>query len=140
MQKNELMIGNLVNYQNITYSVYEITKECAILQDVSANKVVLFDELSPVPLTEHWFLEFGFAFKKTEKSNSYSKDSFRANFITDGRFKGKMYLIYANCFQWEKCEVNMYVHKLQNLYFALTNEDILDGKEIHTKSTASINS
>ena len=128
MQKNELMIGNLVNYQNLTYSVYGITGECVILQDALTNKVVPFNELSPVSLTEHWFLEFGFAFKKTEKSNSYSKDSFRANFVTDGRFKGKMFLIYANAMNWADCDVNLYVHKLQNLYFSLTGEDITNGK------------
>ena len=124
MDQNELMLGNLVEYKGVAYSVCGITNECAILQDAITNKSVPFNELMPVGLTEDYFLKFGFEFKKTEKSNSYSKSNFRANFVTDGRFKGKMFLVYVNRINWEKCDVCLYVHKFQNLYMALIGESL----------------
>jgi len=94
--KNQLRIGNYMDWGQFGI--------------VKANKTMLyrykgFEDAKPISLSEYWLLKFGF--KKS------------------GRFfvKGKVKITYRNCWRFEygglivKTE---YVHKLQNLYFVLT--------------------
>ena len=78
----------------------------------------------PIPLTEEWLVKFGFKIEgKTWGNTNYSKD-FSGIWLQD---RGELY----------KCTISngnkhieiRYVHQLQNLYFALTGEELNQNKE-----------
>lgn len=122
MNANELRIGSLV-YFNGTHK--EIGLISGITTDIFTEPKVLLNDridipyqlssLKPIPLTEEWLLNFGF-----EKDGSLSYRYFL-------REKSIKYDIDDNCIcisdSWEWSKIK-YVHQLQNLYFALTNEEL----------------
>ena len=103
MKASELRIGNWVyspshkqNYKVIVLS-YDI--------DVNAT---------PIPLTEEWLLRMGFEFKRQKVG-------------TNGIFsKGELNLTlsYGGIVYRKLNRPVLYVHQLQNLYFALTNQEL----------------
>ena len=72
----------------------------------------------PIPLTEEWLLKFGFEFyegKRTIFNDSYERNNVRLNYREDKKI-----------FYWEDRHYMelKYVHQLQNLYFALTGNEL----------------
>lgn len=119
MKANELRIGNWVTatccyddkpIRNIEYSQIDCGFE---------------DFLEPIPLTGEWLLKFGF-----EKAYKDRVFKFNDNFGVD--FGISIFFI-----QHYKNEVHnsfirteiYYVHQLQNLYFALTGEELVIDEE-----------
>ena len=104
MKPNELRIGNYVND-----SIGLIT--------IGLNGNIKFaDAYHPIPLTEEWLLKFGFVGNyKTYYSN--------INLICELHFDE-----FNNQFDCVLDRYSIttiqYVHELQNLYFALTNEEL----------------
>ncbi|MGL4362007.1 MAG: hypothetical protein ACRCSG_01770 [Cellulosilyticaceae bacterium] len=84
-------------------------------------------DLSPIPLTEKWLLEFGF--NKDYKSGYIGKDFYNQDFVLAEPFvMGEWQKGYAFEFTsggWSKFKEFNYVHELQNFYFAMTGEDLL---------------
>ena len=109
MKATELMIGNWVEQPNTgTEQVVSILNELQII--TTSGHIDKY--CKPIPLTEEWLIKFGF-------DNSLVKDIFLAlgyNVIYD---EGKYYFRYYGL----TVEVK-HVHQLQNLYFALTNEEL----------------
>jgi len=120
MKASELRIGNLIKGKSPEKKVYE--------EPVELNEYyfLLFlnnmMDVEPIPLTEEWLLKFGFV------SNPY-KDRYeliaKINIIIEcDKTKG---LVDLYCEQFPHIK---YVHSLQNLYFALTGEELtLKNKE-----------
>lgn len=117
MKAQELRIGNLVIEKGKIKPMYSISNHNA--KDYSTIK--------PIPLTEEWLLRFGFVkeveYKKKinfsrfhlfqiNASNSYNdnENEFKVNF-----YQSKQCV--------ELCRIK-HVHQLQNLYFALTGEEL----------------
>lgn len=74
--------------------------------------------LLPIPLTEDWLLKFGFEEKPKYSHPKYWKGNYFCNL--NGEF-------YTNneSYEGETLSTNIkYVHQLQNLYFALTGEEL----------------
>lgn len=70
------------------------------------------DTLRPIPLTAEWIEKFGF--DKLPNQNKYDMDKFWACKLRNG-----------NEWHFEDLEcIVKYVHQLQNLYFALTGEEL----------------
>jgi len=67
--------------------------------------------VEPIPLTEEWLVKFGF------------KRSSTPNQLTLGRFSYELSYsdLYYGLSRMGKCK---YLHQLQNLYFALTQEEL----------------
>ncbi len=110
MKATELRLGNLVLHKG---QVIEISM-ARYIEDFNDGKI----ELNPIPLTDEWLVKFGFtkdcdvylANKGTDKSLCIWKWDSLSFAFTD----------------WEghtKVTLN-YVHQLQNLYFALTGEEL----------------
>lgn len=81
-----------------------------------------YNRLKPIPLTEEWFVKFG------AKLDDFEIDCFLISSLTcDYRFFKSTTIdnnVYWTC---EKVLGNTcieYVHQLQNLYFALTGEEL----------------
>ena len=102
MEANELRIGNLVQYPSgVTYKVDILYKEYSLLETWKA-----------IPLTEEWLLKLGFI-----NNELLDKHLIFIWFGDHVGIKGMLGLIKP----WS-C---VYVHQLQNLYFALTNNELI---------------
>ena len=153
MKANELRIGNLVKInnellpevKNEIYKVYGLNAKFDLSFPNSSGVISLnhtksiriysqFDEfIEPIPFTKEWLVKFGF--EKAKHSHGYDcyiKDGFDFDIVSHGRYW--VLAIYTD----ESCTDSLYfahgrfeyVHQFQNLYFALTGEELT----IQTKS------
>jgi hypothetical protein len=105
MKANELRVGNWVNNNEEDYQITSAT----IAQLERGDS-----EAKPIPLTEEWLIKFGF-------DKKFSKDKF--TIIPNGKLDYEKGRTYFNA--WTILEHQPeYVHQLQNLYFALTGEEL----------------
>jgi hypothetical protein len=113
MKSNELKIGNLVKYTE-DQTIFTVDSVSEIGLDVHNNIEKTWIELyqfEPIPLTEEILIRAGF-----EKMNFEGNDSFiKGDFELDSSFN---YTAYEGYIELE------YIHRLQNLYFALTGEEL----------------
>ena len=104
MEAKELRIGNLVYEKGKVKEMYSI----------SNNNAKDYSNMKPIPLTEEWLLKFGF--NKISGWDDYK-----------GWIKDDVEL-ECDCYGFDF--INYldkgvdYVHQLQNLYFALTNNEL----------------
>lgn len=114
MEANELRIGNFVgDIGNIPYQVYPQTILSLWQMEIS-GKIPL--DVNPIPLTEEWLVKFGFT-KSLANGTIYCKARFM-EIIYDS----DIYLSFSG----NRGKLNIkHVHQLQNLYFALTGEELI---------------
>lgn len=130
MKANELRIGNNIYdsaYPKRDARVFRINSGIEWPITYSYGKIFEHtplhgESLLPIPLTEEWLLKFGF----TEAMFDYT-------IHTGEFFKGSVGILWVagNNNVWQlkyemRCTqtVIKYVHQLQNLYFALTGEEL----------------
>ena len=76
------------------------------------------DAFTPIPLTEEWLLKLGFEkYKDSFNDNRYRMDYYAHDIVFIG---DELYGYLDN----QKLKNTIYVHQLQNLYFALTDEEL----------------
>lgn len=123
MKATELRHGNLVEYNGIMWVVLSITYPSPRndnysdkwLLELSNGGIitVTLDECNPIPLTYEWLERFGWV-KSKDRSYFWHDSNFTLWFNDNGLFiesvGGKLYI--------------KQVHQLQNLYFALTGEEL----------------
>ena len=114
MKASDLRIGNLV------YNVLKEVITVDSIRDAGVNGYSI-ETIKPIPLTEEWLLKFGFDKYRTDKAINYKKGLLRFTFANKGVFKGKNFLMIANIINYKNIN---HVHQLQNLYFALTGEEL----------------
>lgn len=112
MIASELRIGNYVQCDGKIYTIGE------------TDFVDVF-YYEPIPITEDWLVKFGFE----KKYNRYSEENY---FMINGF--GLCIVNLAKCYapatlydgiQFIRKGINIiYVHQLQNLYFALTGKEL----------------
>jgi hypothetical protein len=117
IRKNELRIGNWVRWdyeESSEGNVYPVEYGYE-LDDIKNNPNIV----KPIPLSEEWLLKFGFKEK--------SKWTFVLN-TPNGRmltYHLGTKIIHYGSNGYGSGEINCeYVHQLQNLYFALTGEEL----------------
>lgn len=110
MKANELRIGNIID-KGVIDKMLE--NDIYVRYDGCFN----YGNVSPIKLTEEWLLRFGF--KKAIESE-YTMDSFQRNNIL---LWNKNLDFSVLIFTPTRTEIK-YVHQLQNLYFALTGEEL----------------
>ena len=111
MKANELRIGNWVrwNYEESSEgNVYPVEYGYE-LDDIKNNPNIV----KPIPLTEEWLERFGWV-KSKDRSHFWHDSNLSLWFNDNGLFiesvGGKLYI--------------KHLHQLQNLYFALTYEEL----------------
>ena len=116
MEAKELRIGNLVQC-----NIDEMGIVTVITNTTKYINGIDLKHLQPIPLTEEILLKCGL--KRTLYDSSYELNDF--SIFLDKRIREN---IYIKC---EKRNWNVlnglridYLHQLQNLYFALTNEEL----------------
>ena len=130
MKVNELQFGNIIyslgqrheNGRMLEWINYEIPVDLEVLQNIISKNTDF--EYSPIPLTEEWLLKLGFENKHT---NIFTKQIIISECTAQEKLKlegwaGNISLIVENQFASNGCK---HVHELQNLYFALTGEELL---------------
>jgi hypothetical protein len=114
MKANELRLGNYIGDKDDIAIVESIDKEGCMVQFINDEKqgFRISEPINAIPLTEEWLLKFGFV-------------------LENGWFKKNRLLLfninnnYFTTLSKEIVSVNITtVHQLQNLYFALTNEEL----------------
>ena len=144
MKAKDLRIGNYV-YIDLSIDDIEVVK--LKIGDLASFAIGVRD-LFPIPLTEEWLFKFGFHKGQLKKwhGNGYDyqpKNSWTERIVFTYSEDIKYYFekwTYDNGFTFEnqdkfvfwsdelvKCE---YVHQLQNLYFALTGEELEIKKKV----------
>jgi hypothetical protein len=123
MKANELRIGNYVNVPNYKQCPFRIDafEHCSekfikVAQEVILNGFEVHPltwyggDLQPIPLTEEWLLKLGA--KKDKIDNTY--------------YLSELEIILPNFFRYKTSMIRRieHVHQLQNLYFALTGEEL----------------
>jgi len=108
MNEKELRIGNIVSIEN-----KEVEVDGKLIFQLEKSNFVGCDtsDLKPIPLTEEWLLGFGF---KNGEKNIFSFTKYM-----DLRIIGN-----ENDYNGLWIGNILYVHSLQNLYFALTGDEL----------------
>lgn len=134
IEPQELRIGNKVQDQSgeiLTIDTISSDPEISLVQ-LKEGGYINFDVLKPIPLTEEWSIKFGFEKKILVQNNSdncgtYSINGYLKNgvfgFFDDSTIEFGIYRAQLFLASFEE---TLYVHRLQNLYFAL------EGKELTT--------
>jgi hypothetical protein len=119
MKSSDLRIGNLVDLGNRIAKVTEINHLACVVVDLEETQDTIegYERVKGIILTEEWLLNFGF-----EKNNNNQ-------FIL---MKGSVDILFNKDLNGWTCDginfsINMteHVHQLQNLYFALTGEELI---------------
>jgi hypothetical protein len=114
MKANELRIGNWVStIYGMEFQVYPMAFK-QMPTDEKHN--LILNTWKPIPLTEKWLFKFGFI--KSSDNNYYKGDKFTIY----NRFEN--FGLIGGLLSWKEFK---YVHQLQNLYFALTGEELING-------------
>lgn len=116
MKANELRLGNWVKVEfdyEVVKAINETTLWCA-LGGKGEGCMQLHSDVSPIFLDERWLLKLGFV------SNAYQdRYELKNVHIECNKTNGFLELYYL------KTGIDIkYVHQLQNLYFALTGEEL----------------
>jgi hypothetical protein len=120
IKASELRIGNLVKYDKRVFEIDIIAHEFPTLNTAEFGiGVVDWNNIEPIPLTEEWLLKFGIDFTSEKEWYHLTFTIKDLLFETSSSIKG---FTYNLCFD---NQINFqYVHQLQNLYFALTGEEL----------------
>ena len=131
MKANELRIGNIVLLKGESFDdeylhiVKKITETLLLIEcnEESENYSLIDNQIEALPITEDILLMFGFKYKLI--------DGFSRWFVKENI----LILHEKNSFMIEKTIANTdmsnyiksikYVHELQNLYFLLTDEELI---------------
>jgi hypothetical protein len=119
LESRELRIGNWVSMaeygvqQISSYNIYQLN-----LMEAGAKVADYYHLIEPIPLTEEWLVKFGFFEKYKSTSNRWNIKWFEIHDIEDdnGYLEGRFMYDFRLHIQ--------HVHNLQNLYFALTGEEL----------------
>lgn len=124
MKAEELRLGNWVDSE--TYGEFKIIG----LSIFGENKATFFKSMEyypkattikttkPIKLTEEWLIKFGFM----PKGGYYNKEAYNIEIINEFEF------IYFSIIDSDYDFEIKYVHQLQNLYFALTGNELINKK------------
>lgn len=121
MKASELRIGNYIHYKTDgTDSVIEFEN----FEFISRLPQLVNDLFNPIPLTEEWLLKFGFdkienGFKQYWDLNGFQIEIHGDKFPV--RIWGGESAPHLTQFIGHKTK---HVHQLQNLYFALSGEEL----------------
>lgn len=115
MKATELRIGNWVDQPN-----KGVTKVTSILNDLQIKTETGYVDkyCRPIPLTEEWLVKFGFEYSHRLGSRSFYNI---VNLYIEISVPNSS--VYYTSKQELICYIE-YVHQLQNLYFALTGEEL----------------
>ena len=128
MDAKELRIGNWVHLSSLTDGT-ELDIEVGLFHLNEIGRTVKY-KYTPIPLTEEWLEWFGF---ETECKWINDCRAVKGDFYITLDHDGATVIGYPTSVgmrnKWMFVQDIEYVHQLQNLYFALTGEELNQNKE-----------
>jgi len=126
MNVNEIRIGNWVNLEFIGPFQWEYTHFDEYVKDSAhgydVDGCIISDKIEPIPLTPEILEKCGWMWN--EECNSFEKyPNGDARMNLQRKFNGG-YTMFNYVIQALICENIWHLHELQNLYFALTGEEL----------------
>jgi len=106
IEARELRIGNLV--------FDALNGDLTLRQENLCDFANGFIHLQPIPLTEEWLIKFGFELVDSHDDHLY--------YLSETDFSLDRNMQFDN--SYKRVELK-FVHSLQNLYFALTNKELI---------------
>jgi hypothetical protein len=136
IQAKELRIGNYIKstisrYRGQPFEVLDISKDRISIKYESPNPTYfLLETVKPIPLTTKWIEKFNFNRDKITGVHYYHvNDKFYISHIRNSFLFGQLYI--------SDFEIKLkHVHQLQNLFFALTGEELTEIKNHPDKEVA----
>lgn len=126
MKASELRIGNWIDIQRLTSTPHEFIQVTGrAIGQIAALTDGECINWYPVPLTEKWMLKFGFI-ADYPGSSRYRKKPLEIDLKPSFGYPVRVYCGQEE-WGWGHSELDTemkYVHQLQNLYFALTGEEL----------------
>lgn len=120
MKARELRIGNLVNYQTVEGDILVARIDWQDLKWISKDEKGFNIAHSAIPLTEEWLLKFGFEeYEFEDEIFGYVLNDF--GYVNEFLFMIRILIDFEGTLIQKPIK---YVHQLQNLYFALTVEEL----------------
>lgn len=114
----EFRLGNLVMYDGRVFEIDTIAEEFPTLNTSEFGiGVVDWNTIEPIELTDEWLFEFGFEYQS--RFDNFNLGNFEV-------YNSPVYIGFLLDSIWEAnayVEIH-FVHQLQNLYFALTGEEL----------------
>jgi hypothetical protein len=113
MKPAELRIGNLVEYNRNVVECVDVMCDGINTKYIEGINIGF---IQPIPLTEEWLLRFGF--------DRHIKFSNHNGWLLNGWFinsKNYDFMVLGSSVVLAKIK---HIHQLQNLYFALTGEEL----------------
>jgi hypothetical protein len=126
MKANELRIGNFIMFSETgaKFRVVEIDNYGFRVANANEDTWIGNYNFEGIPLTEEWLLKLGFILlsesKYSKKFECINNDSFCFSFPKLGANVHH----YGMSYRGELLSNIKHVHQLQNLYFALTGEEL----------------
>lgn len=141
MNKEEIRIGNLIAFDDGSTDIV-IVKGIYYGQDLwfidwilhsgnggFKNGDSIFIDFKPIPITEDWLLNFGF-----KKNYDWAKQ-----LSAEYKYGGHGVTFYNGVYSFwcgDKFSIQIiHVHQLQNIYFALTGEELTIKSQIHSQTS-----
>lgn len=128
MKIQDLRVGNLLHFVT-KQGVSKITglSSDGFIESESyhgRNADRRIEDFIPIPITEDWLIKFGWVWNK--ETNSYEKyPNGDARMHLEYRPLNGSYKMFNYVLKALICERIWHVHQLQNLYFALTGEELI---------------
>ena len=120
MKAHELRIGNLVNYQTAEGDILVARIDWQDLKWISKDEKGFNIAHSAIPLTEEWLLKFGFEeYEFEDEIFGYVLNDF--GYVNEFQFRIRIFIDFEGILIQKPIK---FVHQLQNLYFALTGEEL----------------
>ena len=112
MKASELRINNYLYNDGVVVKI-----DARTIFDIWDDKGL--KNYKPIPLTEEWLLKFGF----NGECESFHMEGITIEEVSDG---GKWVVYMFDEYHAVECSLAIvqHVHQLQNLYFALTGEEL----------------
>lgn len=115
MNANELKIGNWISHDKLgTIYINGISPHCGDFKINNVFEWVYLKNCEPIPITEEIFLKFGFKLITLKTKKYMIKDLYN---------EPCFFLNKDNSIRYQNTLIK-HVHQLQNLYFALTGEEL----------------
>lgn len=132
MDVKELRIGNLIYVTCLNSNMLELSEKS--IEESNYHHVTDLSrgnkdwKYEPIPLTEQWLIDFGFRHWRDEVYKKftlklYANHQHRYS-LTIHHIKKTNVLSYYLHVNYDREIELIYVHTLQNLYFALTGEEL----------------
>ena len=132
MKASDLRIGNLVqSYADIITVEYvdKLLLKGFFHRDIIYNTSIQIKHCKPIPLTEEWLVKLGFTRHHADYSNNviYIKNVPDNTEFEWGVYPNEL----GSGIQIQNRKLLKYVHQLQNLYHALTGEELTIKDEVY---------